>query len=428
MSGEMAIDSLYEGNTARTGERLAGLLADVTQEFASSLNIEETLQKAIDQIIVYLNAEAASIFLVEENGAALICRKCAGPVDVTGLRLRPDQGIVGETVAKNAPQIVRDVSQNDHFAGIVDADTGFVTRSIMCAPLTVRGNCIGVLELINKRSGDGLFAASDMYLATAVASGAALAIHNARMAQALVEQERVRKELELARQIQLSLLPAVSPATFPVHGLNIPAREVSGDFFDYCAVQGGKIYFSLADVSGKGMNAALLMAKTTSLLRCLAKTAAGPAELLDQVNAEICETASLGMFVTIVAGYIHPETGVVELSNAGHQPPVFWRNDGTYTELRATSPPIGILTELQFETTRFELGEGSLYLFTDGVTESLAPDGSELGVGGLCEIIAYATQFDSKRRLEAIVERIYEQNRTVHDDLTLLLIETKVHG
>jgi sigma-B regulation protein RsbU (phosphoserine phosphatase) len=298
----------------------------------------------------------------------------------------------------------------------------------MCAPLTVRGQCIGALELINKRSGDRLFAASDMHLATAVASAAALAIHNARMAQALVEQERVRKELELARQIQLSLLPPAAGPDSPVRGLNIPAREVSGDFFDYCEVAGARIYFSLADVSGKGMNAALLMAKTTSLLRCLAKTAHGPAELLAKVNAEICETSSLGMFVTIVAGYIYPLTGIVELSNAGHQPPVFWRSDGSYTELMATAPPIGILPDVQFETTRVEMNTGSLYIFTDGVTEAQTPDGSDLGVAGLCDIIHSKSGVAPIGRLEAIVEAIYAQDRKVHDDLTLLMIETKAYG
>jgi len=427
MSKDTAFEPVFHGAPA-TGERLAGLLAEVTHEFASSLNVEETLQNAIDQIIVYLNAEAASIFLLEDDGEALICRKCAGPVDVTGLRLRPDQGIVGETVVQNEPQIVRDVSQNDNFAGVVDEDTGFVTRSIMCAPLTVRGQCIGALELINKRSGDRLFAASDMHLATAVASGAALAIHNARMAQALVEQERVRKELELARQIQVSLLPPTASADFPVRGRNIPAREVSGDFFDFCEVTGGRIYFSLADVSGKGMNAALLMAKTTSLLRCLAKTADGPAELLTQVNAEICETSSHGMFVTIVAGYIYPDTGVVEFSNAGHQPPVHWFADGTYEELVATAPPIGILPDVTFDSMRLQLNGDGLYIFTDGVTESLAPDGTELGVAGLCDIIREAASVDASERLDVIVEAIYAQERKVHDDLTLLMIETNAHG
>lgn len=405
-------------------ERLAGLLAEVTHEFASSLNIEETLQNAIDQIILYLNAEAASIFLLEEDGAAIICRKCAGPVDITGLRLRPDQGIVGETIAKNAAQIVRDVRESESFAAAVDEDTGFETRSLMCAPLTVRGQCIGALELINKRSGDRLFAASDMHLATAVSSAAALAIHNARMAQALVEQERVRRELELARQIQESLLPSKSAADFPIHGINIPAREVSGDFYDFCPVADGRVYFSLADVSGKGMNAALLMAKTTSLLRCLAKTESDPASLLAKVNREICETASLGMFVTIVAGYVDTASGLVHFANAGHQPPLQWRGADDYQEFVADAPPVGIVPELEFETRTVALENGPLYLFTDGLTECRDSHEQELGVDGLCEIIASYEARPSDLRLTEIVKRLRENEMQISDDVTMIVIDS----
>lgn len=404
-------------------ERLAGLLADVTHEFASSLNVEETLQNAIDQIIVYLNAEAASIFLLEENEQSIVCRKCAGPVDITGLQLGIDQGIVGKAIAENAAQIVRDVRENESFAADVDEGTGFETRSIMCAPLTVRGQCIGALELINKRSGDRLFAASDMHLATAVASAAALAIHNARMAQALVEQERVRRELELARQIQESLLPTQPNGKFPISGVNIPAREVSGDFYDFCEVDNNRIYFSLADVSGKGMNAALLMAKTTSLLRCLAKTESDPGELLGKVNREICETASMGMFVTIVVGYVERASGIVRFTNAGHQPPLQWHGGGDYLEFHDSSPPIGILPDLEFKTQSANLEDGALYIYTDGLSESLDEQGQELGVGGLCEVIAGCETAPANTRLEKVVTTLQQLNRKISDDVTMLMIE-----
>ncbi|MEM7465748.1 MAG: GAF domain-containing SpoIIE family protein phosphatase [Pseudomonadota bacterium] len=410
-------------DTAYSNEGLAGLLADVTHEFASSLNIEETLQNAIDQIIVYLNAEAASIFLLEEDQQAIVCRKCAGPVDITGLQLRPDQGIVGKTIAENNAQIVRDVREDENFAAAVDADTGFETRSIMCAPLTVRGQCIGALELINKRSGDRLFAASDMHLATAVSSAAALAIHNARMAQALVEQERVRRELELARQIQESLLPTPGEAEFPIHGINIPAREVSGDFYDFCAVSDNRIYFSLADVSGKGMNAALLMAKTTSLLRCLAKTETDPGALLTKVNREICETASMGMFVTIVVGYVNTQSGAVHFTNAGHQPPLQWLGNGEYAEFAASEPPVGIVADLEFTTQAMTLADGPLYLFTDGLSEARDSEGEELGVDGLCEIVTDCETYPAKERLAEIVKRLTAMDRQINDDVTMLVIE-----
>lgn len=399
-----------------------GLVATITQDFATSLNIEETLQQAIDKVIHYLRAEAASIFLLDEARQTLVCRRCAGPVDITGLRLAPDQGIVGAAVQTNSLQLVRDVQESTDFAAMVDQDTGFVTRSILCVPLAVRDQCIGALELINKRSGDGLFAVADLQLATAVAAAAALAIHNARMAQSLVEQELVRKELELARAIQISLLPAPD-AALPVFGLNLPARLVSGDFYDYFRLPDGRIYFSIADVAGKGMNAALLMAKTTSLLRCLAKTARDPAALLAQVNAEVFETASLGLFVTIVAGFIEPQSRQLVYANAGHHSPLWRRGPGRFESLPATAPPLGVMPELAAQTQCLSLLGGCIYLFTDGVTEARDGAGRPLGMRGFNAILDAVNEVNPPLRLRAIVTAMEAQNRHFHDDLTLLLID-----
>ena len=385
-------------------DEAAVFLAKLTHEFASSLDIDETLKGAIDRFIVYLDAEAASIFLLEEDESALICRECAGPVDIKGLRLEPDQGIVGQTVSQNEAKIVRDVSKNPSFAAVVDKDTGFATRSILCAPLSVRGKCIGALELLNKRSGDGLFDLNDIQLATTVASAAALAIHNARMALELVEQERVRKELELAREIQESLLPLSQAGDFPVHGLNIPAREVSGDFFDFMRLDDGRVYFTLADVSGKGMNAALLMAKTTSLLRCLAKTSPDAGTLLRSVNDELCETATMGMFVTIVAGFLSADGDTVEIANGGHQPALIRRRDGSFEEFPAEAPPLGVLPDVEFPCCKLPLGDGAIYLYTDGLSESGGPDGSQLESEGLKRMLESTAPMRASERLPAIVE------------------------
>ena len=404
-------------------EQAAVFLAQLTHDFASSLHIDETLKHAIDRFMVYLNAEAASIFLLEADASSLVCRECAGPVDIRGLSLAPDQGIVGQTVAHNEPKIVRDVSNNPSFAADVDEDTGFVTRSILCAPLSVRGECIGALELLNKRTDDGLFDLNDMQLATTVASAAALAIHNARMAAELVEQERVRKELELARQIQESLLPGEMPAQFPVHGLNIPAREVSGDFFDFFELDDGRIYFSLADVSGKGMNAALLMAKSTSVLRCLAKGASDAGQLLAEVNNEICETSSMGMFVTIVAGYVDRARGVVGLANGGHQPPLLRQADGNYREIEAESPPLGVLPDVEYPLVEFSLKDAAMYLYTDGLSESVNARGEELGTNGLKQMIESASTVAAGARLSGIVQSWQEAGYQSHDDITFVLVD-----
>ena len=414
---------LFEGRTSHTLQEQLAILAEISQGFSSTLDISDTLQNAIRQFLEYMNAEAASIFLLENNSSELVCAECAGPVDITGLRLASKQGIVGKTVMTRTCQMIRDVQSDPDFAKTVDMGTGFTTRSILCAPLLVNNECIGALELLNKKN-DELFAEQDKHLCMALASAAALAIHNAHMADALVEQERMRKELELAREIQLDLLPDDTDKTnFPIRGMNVPALEVSGDFYDFFKRDDGLIYFTLADVSGKGMNAAMLMAKASSLLHHLAKSIDDPGELLCRVNDEICETVSHGMFVTIVSGFIDTDSCTIRFANAGHQPPLFHHSNGEFEEIEAQSPPLGILPNTEFPVATIKLDGGSIYLFTDGVTESLDQDKQLLDVAGLIKLIEENSEVKAAKRLEDIVAKIRHPSFDQRDDITLMVIE-----
>lgn len=416
-------ETLLKLETRHTLEEQLAQLAEVSQCFAASLNIQETLQNAIRQFLVYLDAEAASIFLLENDDTELVCMDCAGPVDITGIRLKADQGIVGKTVQSKCCHMIRDVRQDTDFARSVDEASGFTTKSILCAPLLVQDCCIGALELINKKNESGLFDDRDQHLLSALASAAALAIHNARMASALVEQERLRKELELAREIQVGLLPAAGDGEFPVTGMNYPAREVSGDFYDFFQREGGRIYFNLADVSGKGMNSALLMAKASSLLHHLAKSMDDPGELLARVNDELCETVSHGMFVTIVSGFIDIANNLIRLSNAGHQPPLYHHHDGSFEEIPALAPPLGILPDTDFPVSTITMQGGSLYLFTDGVTESLDKNNQPLDTAGLIRLIQSNPRLTAAKRLENIIAEIRRPDIDQRDDITLMVID-----
>ena len=420
---EASVFQLVGEVAGRTLEEQLALLAEVSEGFASSLDVDETLAVALGRFIDYLDAEAASVFLLEDDDQVLACHKCVGPVDITGLRIGAQDGIVGETIRSGACQIVRDVSLDQNFADSVDADTGFVTRSILCAPLMVRERPIGAIELINKRSDDQLFDEQDRHLLVALAAAASLAINNAQMAEELVEKKRLEKELELAREIQRNLLPVAPDEQFPVYGLNIPAWEVSGDFYDFMQLPDGRIYFNLADVAGKGMNAALLMAKTSSLLHCLAKSVADAGELLKAVNDEVCETASHGMFVTIVSGFIDPKTERVTLANAGHQPALLHTPDGGFVQFPAGAPPLGIISDADFPVVEFSLEGGGLYLFSDGVTESLTEADEQLDVEGLMELIQTVSPLASSVRLENLVAEVRRAESHQRDDITLMLIE-----
>ncbi|MEM9532207.1 MAG: GAF domain-containing SpoIIE family protein phosphatase [Pseudomonadota bacterium] len=407
---------------AAAGKALSELdvLVELGQELAQSIDIEATLKRAVQRIAGYMEAEAASVFLVDPSGGELECRACAGPVDVSGLRIRMGQGIVGRAARDNLCQLVRDVRNDPDFAGNVDARTGFQTRSILCTPLRTSGGVIGVLQVLNKLGG-GLFGDHDRETLRVLASPTALAINNARMASDLVEQKRIRKELFLARRLQRSLLPQRRPAPFPVQGINLPAREVSGDFFDFFDLPDGRIGFSVGDVSGKGMNAALLMVRATSLLRWIGKSGLAPGQWLAQVNNELVESVSGGMFICAVAGYLDPAQGRVTWANAGFPPPILHAAGETPRRYPAKAPPLAIIEQSEYETETLEIGASALYFYSDGVTEARSADGEMLNEEGLEALIEACAGGPAKPRLGRIINRLRKHDLV--DDTTLMIVE-----
>jgi sigma-B regulation protein RsbU (phosphoserine phosphatase) len=403
------------------------LLAVVGQDFAMSLDIDHTLTLTLTRIMDNLQAEAASLFILENGDTEIVCRVSVGASDITGLRLKYGQGIVGQSIAEQASLMVRDVRADPRFNRSVDEKTGFTTRSILCAPMSVNELHLGAIEVINKRGGDGLFADRDRQALRVLAATAAMAIRNATLTKSLVEQQRAQRELELVAELQQSLLPARQPPPFPVHGVNLPARTVSGDFFDYFPLDDGRICFDLGDVAGKGIQAALLMAKASSLVRCLGKTIHEPGALLGRVNREICETAVRGGFVTMVVGVYDPASGSVRLANAGHEPPLHVSRCGEVRDFPAEAPPVGISTDLfadgRFPEVELILGDGSLYVFSDGVTEGRIDGGEPLGVEGLKALLRELADLSPAERIDVLANKFVQPGEPLHDDLTIIVIE-----
>jgi sigma-B regulation protein RsbU (phosphoserine phosphatase) len=403
------------------------LLSKMSGHLAVTLNIEETIQKALDLIVQFVKAEGGALFLLDSKDGSLECKASVGPVNIRGITLKTGEGIVGQCVSENSSRIVKDVQKDPDFDHSVDNTTGFQTRSILCAPMSGHMERIGAIELVNKLDANGLFSDTDLLMLQTLASAAALAISNAHMAKDLVKKERVNRELELATEMQRSLLPATRPAPFPVCGINLPAYEMSGDFYDFFELGDGRIYFSLGDVSGKGMDAALLMSKTASLFRCLGKTLHEPHVLLATINRELCETAIHGMFVTMTCGLLDLATGEVQLANAGHEPPLLHARDGSFTPIPASAPPLGILPLVAADDgirkEILNLDGGTLYIFTDGVTEGDLENGSQLGVDGFINIIRESTDVPVADRIAAVVSLLGETGRKRHDDITLIAID-----
>lgn len=249
-----------------------------------------------------------------------------------------------------------------------------------------------------------------------------------RLEHALDERDRlaaeINRDLNLAREIQQSLLPPFREGNYPINGINISAKILSGDFYDYFELENGDIYFNLGDVSGKGVNAALLMAKTSSLFRCLGKRISEPGKLLYEINNELCETSVHGMFVTMVAGLYKPASGDIKLVNAGNPPALLFTEEGLCREFEATAPPLGVLRDTLYTEYEFNLSNGSLYIYSDGVTEGYIDENSMLELSGLFKLISTMDKKQSAQlRLKSIVDQFTQNAQPLRDDVTLLLVE-----
>lgn len=253
-----------------------------------------------------------------------------------------------------------------------------------------------------------------------------------RLEQALAERDRyadeLNRELGLAREVQRSLMPAETGACPGFHGMNTSARELSGDFYDYFPTPGGRILFCIADVSGKGMHAALLMAKVGSLFRCLGRELEDPAALLAVLNREICATSVRGMFVTMIGGCYDPRSDRMLLANAGHPPALYEPVRGPLRDFAADAPPLGVLPDFECAARELRLDGGRLYLYTDGLIEARQGDGDELGIEGFKTLIRRCRQREGGPRARWLAGTLGRAQ--VRDDLTLLLVDGReaAHG
>lgn len=401
---------------------LSGLMEDFSH---SRIGDAAFASSVLTRIAQAMDAEAASLFIVEgdpsDSRARLVCQASVGPSPIQGLSIPLDRGIVGRALSSGQPQLIGDPARDPDFVHPPALGTPFAVRSLMCAPLMAMGRKVGVVEVVN-RLGGGPFNEQDLETLAALAAAAGLAVVNAQMAEERAEQERLQRELELAATVQRDLLPRDVPADAAVHGFSRPARGVSGDFYDMIALPDGRTVFALADVSGKGMNAALVMVKAATLFRTWGRRVPEPGRLLARIESELCETMTLGMFVTMVVGVWDPATRSARIANAGHEPPLLRRPSGEFVPFPASDPPLGIVCQLEnnrYRETTIEVGGGALYLYTDGATEGRI-DGEAAGEDGVRGLIERHAGDAAGTRLEAIAAHYGNELR---DDLTWLVIE-----
>jgi len=266
----------------------------------------------------------------------------------------------------------------------------------------------------------------DARLIAQISRFAAVKLETTRLREEAIAKAKIDEELRAAWTIQRRLLPAELPSIggYAFAGANKPCKTVSGDYYDVVVRPDGKIYFIIADVSGKGITAALVMSSLATAFDIFSRSAPTPAELMAQLNLTLAPRTSPTKFATVVAGLLDPETGRVDFTNAGHVPPLLISSTGT-EQLSSTDMVIGLFTTAKYRTQTVTLAPGdSLVLFTDGVTEAENADEAQLGLPPIADLLAPMHGTAAAELLATIETKVQEFicGAAAGDDVTMLAV------
>ena len=379
-------------NTAQTYDDRLALVYRLSQTFNSTLDLDEVLNRVMDEVITTTRAERGFVMLREASGdLAFRVARGMDQETIDHPEFQISRGVVERVAQEGQPMLASDAQRDDRLSMRLSVMT-LGLRSILCVPLKIKDTVSGVIYVDNRLQ-SGIFVPGDLELLTAIASSAAIAIENARLYQVAVEKGRMEQELQLARNVQASLLPAGVPQ---IPGWDFaacwqPARQVSGDFYDFIPGQAGQIDLVMADVSGKGMPAALFMALSRTIVRASMGHSPSAAEDIARANRLVCADAKDGMFVTVFGARLNSDTGDVTYVNAGHNPPLLCKQgdgEGTLTDLMPTGMALGILEDFVFEQHTVHLEPGDfMLLYTDGVPDATGPQSQCFGMERLRRVI-----------------------------------------
>jgi sigma-B regulation protein RsbU (phosphoserine phosphatase) len=384
----------------------------------------------MDEVITALRAERGFIALQNDNGE-LEFRSARG-LDKTTIE-QPEfeisRGVVEEVAKSGVGVSVSDAQADDRFRtrrSVLDLKL----RSILCVPLKLKDNILGVIYVDN-RIFAGIFFKDELELLNAIASSAATAIENARLYELAVEKGRIERELQMAYRVQSSLIPEEIPqlSGWEFAACWHPARQVSGDFYDFIHHNNQLINLVIADVTDKGMPAALFMALTRSLVRASIDRSPTLAEGITTANRLICTDSSLSMPVTLFACELEPETGHLTYVNAGHNPPIYYSaKTGQFTNLTRTGMFVGFEEEAGYQQQLINLAPGDFIVcFTDGVLDAINKDGEAYEMERLQKVINENLSASAEELKTAIETSVHQfiGDTLPYDDLTMLIIKHK---
>jgi serine phosphatase RsbU (regulator of sigma subunit) len=418
-----------------TAQEKYQLLRDISFKIKDTLDLNVILNHLLDVLKSIIDYDAAGIFVlsdkVEHPDYHFPNQKIAGiakrgygdhPVESDEM-LSKGKGIIGHVIKSKENIILEDVRLDSRY--IVGRNN---TLSEIAIPIIRNEKAIGALDVESDKL--AAFNHHHLEILEFFADAAAISLEKAILHHQILEKKKLEEQMRMAKDVQSGLLPSQSPKIkgYDIAGICIPTFDIGGDYYDFIFLDEENLAIVIADVSGDGIPAALIMASFRALLRNQLKSSADPAEIMNVLNRQIPEVSRKRDFITAFYGKLNLNDNSFAFANCGHNPPLFLKQDGRIIFLETGGPSLNIIKDAEFRSDMMKIDEGDqLIFYTDGVIEIFGKDSKEFGLGRLKEIIIENQKKSANEIIKSIVEstREFSGKKFYRDDFTLVVLKRK---
>lgn len=402
-------------------------LIQAFEYISSPLNPDEVLKLVLEQISNLLNAEAGSIFLLNQKTKQLELKVATNLTkeEIEKIKVPYGKGLAGFVAETDQVINIHDVSKDERFYSNIDLLTGFKTRNILTVPLKSSDKIIGVIQALNKKNNHH-FSEEDEFLLVEFARLVGLTLEKAWLHSQLIEKQSIETDLKIASQIQESLLPKkeIHIKDIYVKGYYKPARYISGDYYDYFLINDDDLLIVFGDVAGKGAQASLIMASVKAYLSSAIESKIDFVSMSNNLNRFLAKNTPLDKFITIFLAMINFQKNEITYINSGHEPGFIISPDNELVKLNSNNLMMGILEDYEYIPSTVHFPENSfLFVYTDGVTESNNTDDERFGDQRLLEILLNNKNHPLKifSELSDKIEK-FAAGQPQFDDITMLMV------
>lgn len=417
---------LETGLSSRT--ELLGLISKVGVTLLSSSGLDDTLNQVATLVFEAVPAERCVIMLrdeMAEGGMKILVARIRGN-DEPLVEVRISRTVMDEVLKNGKSVLTSDAQHDPRFASQTMILQGI--RSVLAVPLSVDERNIFGIIYADSPTHEATFTEEHLDILTTLASVASIRVENATLLDERIQRERMERELELATEIQQRFQPSAPPKLegYEFQGISFSCYEIGGDYYDFIPLSENKMLIALGDVSGKGTAAALLMSSLHAAIHGQVSAQRSLAETVSSVNRYLADNTPANRFVTLFITELDPRSGTLRYINAGHNPPLIGRADGTIEQLSSGGFPLGILPAAEFEVGETQLHPGeSLIVYSDGVSEANNSQEEEFGMERLTDVIRRnlsASAAGMRDKVESALSA-FTQTAPANDDITLVIVK-----